>query len=68
VKAPILCLVEFVSTPFLLGLVFGTGALAVWYFRARAARTSSRDATAKRTRNAALRSAQNVAAALKGRR
>ena len=56
------------STPFLLALVCGFGALAVWYFRARAARKSARTAAGKKTRKAALRSAQSVETALKGRR
>jgi hypothetical protein len=57
-----------VSTPFLLSLVCGFGALAVWFFRARAARDAKRAAAGKKTRNAAMRSAQTVEAALKGRR
>jgi hypothetical protein len=57
-----------VSTPFLLSLACGCGVLAVWYFRARAARSSKRASAAEKTRNAAQRSAQNVEAALKGRR
>jgi hypothetical protein len=56
-----------VSTPFLLGLVF-FGALAIWYFRAHAARESKRAATESKARNRAVRSAQSVNAALKGRR
>jgi hypothetical protein len=60
--------VLFVSTPVLLGLVFGIGALAVWYFRARAARSSKRNAAASKTRKAALRSARSVENAIKGRR
>jgi hypothetical protein len=57
-----------VSTQFLLGLVCGLGALAVWFFRARAARNAKRAAAGKKTRTAAMRSAQNVEAALRGRR
>jgi hypothetical protein len=56
-----------VSTPFLLGLVF-VGALALWYFRASAARESRRAAAESKARNRAARSAQSVNAALKGRR
>jgi hypothetical protein len=68
VKGAILCQVVPVSTPFLLGLVIGVGALAVWYFRGRAARDSVRDQAARKTRNAAMKSAQNVEAAIRGRR
>jgi hypothetical protein len=57
-----------VSTPFLLSLACGCGVLAVWYFRARAARSSKRAAAAEKTRDAAKRSAQKVQAALRGRR
>jgi hypothetical protein len=57
-----------VSTPFLLGLVIGFGALAIWYFRVRAARDSVRDLAARKNRNAAMKSAQNVEAAIRGRR
>ncbi len=55
------------STPFLLGLVF-LGALALWYFRSKATRHSAREAAGRKTRNAAMRSAQNVEAAIRGRR
>ena len=55
------------STPFLLGLVF-VGALAIWYFRAQSARESKRATAANKARNRAVRSAQSVNAALKGRR
>ena len=67
-EVAILCQVVPVGTTILLGLVCGFGALAVWFFRARAARRSKSAAAAKKTRNAALRSAQNVEAALRGRR
>jgi hypothetical protein len=56
-----------VSTPFLLGLVFVAG-LAIWYFRAHAARESKRASAASKARSNAIRSAQSVNAALKGRR
>jgi hypothetical protein len=56
-----------VSTPFLLGLVF-LGGLAFWYFRAQSARDSKRASAANRARNKAVRSAQSVNAAIKGRR
>lgn len=55
------------SIPFLLGLVF-LGVLAIWYFRARAARDSKRASAASRARNTAMRSAQSVEAAIRGRR
>lgn len=55
------------SIPFLLGLVL-LGGLAIWYFRARAARDATRDLAARKTRNAAMKSAQNVQAAIRGRR
>ncbi len=55
------------STPFLLGLAF-VGALAIWYFRSRAARESKRASAASKARSKAVRSAQSVNAALKGRR
>ncbi len=55
------------STPFLLGLVF-VGGLAIWYVRARTARESKRASAASKARNNAVRSAQSVNAALKGRR
>jgi HEPN domain-containing protein len=57
-----------VSLPVLVGLACGFGALAIWYFRAKAARSSARNAAGKKVRNAAVRSAQSVEAALKGRR
>ena len=56
------------STPFLLGLVLILGALGIWYFRARSARDSKRASAASRARNTAVRSAQSVEAALRGRR
>jgi LPXTG-motif cell wall-anchored protein len=56
-----------VSTPFLLGLVF-LGGGAIWYFRRRSARDSQRASAASRARNNAVRSAQSVEAAIKGRR
>jgi hypothetical protein len=56
-----------VSTPFLLGLAF-VGALAIWYFRSHAARESKRATAASKARNRAVRSAQSVNAAIKGRR
>jgi hypothetical protein len=59
--------VVLVSTPFLLGLVF-IGAVALWYFRGRASRDSAREAAGRKTRNAAMRSAQHVEAAIRGRR
>lgn len=55
------------STPFLLGLVF-LGGLSIWYFRARSARDSKRASAASKARNTAVRSAQSVQAALRGRR
>jgi hypothetical protein len=59
--------VVLVSTPFLLGLVF-LGAMAIWYFRARSSRDSKRASAASRARNTAVRSAQSVEAAIRGRR
>jgi hypothetical protein len=56
-----------VSTPFLLGLIL-VGGLAIWYFRARTARESKRAEAESKARNRAVRSAQSVNAALKGRR
>ncbi|HQQ77124.1 MAG TPA: hypothetical protein PLB01_07185 [Thermoanaerobaculia bacterium] len=56
------------STPFLLGLVLILGALGIWYFRARSARDSRRASAASRARNNAVRSAQSVEAAIRGRR
>ncbi len=55
------------STPFLLGLVF-LGGLGIWYFRARSARESKRASAASRARNNAVKSAQSVEAAIRGRR
>lgn len=55
------------STPFLLGLVF-LGALGIWYSRARSSRDSKRASAASRARNSAMRSAQSVEAAIRGRR
>jgi Tfp pilus assembly protein PilX len=68
VKGPILRQVVPVSTPFLLGLVLVLGALGIWYFRARSARDSKRASAASKARNNAVRSAQSVQAALRGRR
>ncbi|MBK9063195.1 MAG: hypothetical protein IPL89_08370 [Acidobacteria bacterium] len=56
------------STPFLLGLVLVLGALGIWYFRARSARDSKRASAASKARNNAVRSAQSVQAAIRGRR
>ena len=56
------------STPFLVSLVIGLGAVAIWYFRVRAARDSVRDLAARKSRNAAARNVQNVNAAIRGRR
>ena len=55
------------STPFLLGLVFAGGIL-IWYFRVRSARDSKRASAASKARNTAMRSAQSVEAAIRGRR
>jgi Tfp pilus assembly protein PilX len=57
-----------VSTPFLLGLVLVLGALGIWYFRAKSARDSKRASAASKARNTAVRGAQSVEAALRGRR
>jgi hypothetical protein len=66
-KRAILYQVVPVSTPFLLGLVFA-GGVAIWYLRVRSARDSKRASAASRARNSAMRSAQSVEAAIRGRR
>ena len=67
-KRAILRQVVPVSTPFLLGLVCVVGGLAIWYSRARSARDSRRASEASKARSTAMRSAQSVEAAIRGRR